>query len=72
MIDIDVRCEGASLLIQTLTDAPEKAKRAISMSVNKIARSARTQMAREASQRYLSLLAMQGKRFPSRKQAAMV
>ncbi|MCI6937320.1 MAG: phage tail protein [Clostridiales bacterium] len=52
MIDIDVRCEGASLLIQTLTDAPEKAKRVISMSVNKIARSARTQMAREASERY--------------------
>jgi len=52
MIDIDVRCEGAALLIQTLTDAPEKAKRVVSMSVNKIARSARTQMAREANKRY--------------------
>lgn len=52
MIDIDVRCEGAALLIQALTDAPEKAKRAVSMSVNKIARSARTQMAREANKRY--------------------
>lgn len=52
MIDIDVRCEGASLLIQTLTDAPEKAKRAIRMSVNKVAPSARTQMARETSKRY--------------------
>lgn len=52
MIDIDVRCEGAALIIQTLTDTPKKAKRAISMSVNKIARSARTQMAREANKRY--------------------
>ncbi|WP_432642515.1 phage tail protein [Acidaminococcus sp.] len=52
MIDIDVRCEGAALLIQALTDAPEKAKRAVSMSVNKVARSTRTQMAREASKRY--------------------
>lgn len=52
MIDIDVRCEGASLLIQTLTDTPEKAKWAIRMSVNKIARSARTQMAREVNKRY--------------------
>ncbi|WP_302360338.1 phage tail protein [uncultured Megasphaera sp.] len=52
MINIDVRCEGATLAIQMMTNAPKRAKKIISMSVNKIARSARTQMAREDAQKY--------------------
>ena len=52
MIDIDVRCKGAALVIRTMNETPKNIQKAISMSVNKIALSARTQMAREAAREY--------------------
>lgn len=62
MIDIDVRCKGAALVIRTMNETPKNIQKAISMSVNKIALSARTQMAREAAREYLSGSEKPGKR----------